>query len=73
MLEADLAARGTRYWLGASLSHADIASACALRFTREAHPGLFDPARHPALDAHARGCEALPAFAAIYMPLTNVL
>ena len=73
VLEADLASRGSRTWLGASLSHPDVASACALRFIREAHPGLFEPARHPALDAHARACEALPAFAAIYQPITNVL
>lgn len=73
VLEADRAARSTRYWLGPSLSHADVAFACALRFTRDAHPALFDPARHPTLDAHARDCEALPAFAAIYQPITNVL
>jgi glutathione S-transferase len=73
VLEGDLAARGSRYWLGAALSHADIASTCAIRFTREAHAGLFDPARHPALEAHARACEALPAFGEIYLPITNVL
>jgi len=73
VLEADLGARGSRYWMGSSLSHADVALACALRFIREAHPGLFDPDDHPTLEAHARGCEALPAFAAIHQPITNVL
>jgi glutathione S-transferase len=73
VLEGDLAARGSRYWVGAALSHADIASTCAIRFTREAHPTLFDPARHPTLEAHARACEALPAFGEVYMPITNVL
>ena len=74
-LEADLAARGSRHWLGPSLSHADIAFTCALRFTRQAHPtlALFDPARHPALEALARRCEELAEFAAVYMPITNVL
>jgi glutathione S-transferase len=72
VLEADLAARGSRCWLGSSLSHPDVASACALRFICEAHPGLFDPARHPTLEAHARACEALPAGAASDQPLTNV-
>ena len=72
VLEADLAARGTRYWLGPALSHPDVAFTCALRFTREAHPGLYDPTHHPTLEAHARACEALPAFAAIYQPITNV-
>jgi glutathione S-transferase len=73
VLEADLAARGTRYWLGPSLSHPDVAFACALRFIREAHPGLFDPDRDPTLAAHAERCEALREFAAIYQPITNVV
>ena len=73
VLESELATRRSRYWLGAALSHADVALTCALRFTREAHPTLFDAARYPTLDTHARGCEALPAFAAIYQPITNVL
>jgi glutathione S-transferase len=67
-LEAD---RGTSsWWLGDSLGHADIAAACALRFTREAHPGVFDPARWPALASHAERCEALPVFQAVCQPLT---
>jgi glutathione S-transferase len=73
VLEADRAARSSGYWLGSSLSHADVAFACALRFTREAHPTLFDPARHQALEAHARTCEALPAFGEIYQAITNVV
>jgi glutathione S-transferase len=72
-LEADHVKRASPYWLGSSLSHPDVAFACALRFIREAHPGLFDPAGHPALEAHARGCEALPEFAAVYQPITNVV
>ncbi|TJX00206.1 glutathione S-transferase family protein, partial [Neisseria gonorrhoeae] len=40
----------------------------ALRFTREAHPHLFD-ARYPALQAHAARCEALPPFQEIVQPL----
>jgi glutathione S-transferase len=73
VLEGDRAARSSRWWLGPSLSHADVAVACGLRFTREAHPTLFDPAGFPALEAHARACEALPAVAALYQPITNVL
>jgi glutathione S-transferase len=72
VLEAELAARGSPYWLGSSLSHADVACACALRFTREAHPDLYDHRRHPALEAQARGCEALADFAATYQVITNV-
>jgi glutathione S-transferase len=60
----------TRYWLGEALTHADIAAACALRFTREAHPGVFDAARWPRLAAHGDACEALPAFQAVCQPLT---
>jgi glutathione S-transferase len=69
-LEADLAGAGSPWWLGESISHADIAAACAIRFTREGHPGLFDTARWPALAAHADRCEALEPFQAIVQPLT---
>jgi glutathione S-transferase len=69
-LEAELVKRGSPFWLGAAPSHGDIAFACALRFTREAHAGLFDPRRHPALEALAGRCEALPELREIYQPLT---
>jgi glutathione S-transferase len=72
-LEKDRATRRHRHWVGPSLSHADVAFACALRFTREAHPGLFDPARYPALEAHAHYCEQQPELAAVYQPITNKL
>jgi glutathione S-transferase len=69
VLEADRARRATAYWLGQDLSHADIAVACALRFTREAHPELADRALGPCLQDHARQCEALPEFKAVVQPL----
>ena len=69
-LDTDRATSPGPWWLGGHFSHADIAAACALRFTREAHPGLFDPARWPKLAAHGDRCEALPAFQAICQPLT---
>ena len=50
------------------IGHADIAVACVLRFTGEAHPALFD-ARYPALKAHSARCEALPPFQEIVQPL----
>ena len=53
------------YWFGDRIGHPDIMVACALRFLTEAHLGLFDPARRPALAAHASRCEALPAFQAV--------
>ncbi len=57
-------------WLfGDRIGHSDVAVACVLRFTREAHPHLFDASRYPALAAHAATCEALPAFREIVQPL----
>jgi glutathione S-transferase len=46
-----------------------VAVACVTRFTREAHPQLFDAARYPALSAHAERCEALAPFKEIVQPL----
>jgi glutathione S-transferase len=67
-LEADRRARPEPYWFGETLSHADIAVACVLRFTREAQPELIDNARWPALTAHSARCEALPPFREIAQP-----
>lgn len=64
-LEADRSTRTGPYWFGDTIGHADIAVACAIRFTREAHAGLFDPARWPALEAHAARCEAQERFGRI--------
>jgi glutathione S-transferase len=67
-LERDRAGRETVHWFGLTLSHADIAVACALRFLQEAHPGAFDLAQFPNLAAHAARCEALPVFRKIAQP-----
>jgi glutathione S-transferase len=67
-LEADRAGRTAAFWFGENIGHADIAAACAIRFTREAHPAVFDEARWPALAAHAERCEALPPFREIAQP-----
>jgi len=67
-LEADRAGRTTPHWFGDRLGHADIAVAAALRFTVEAHPGLLDLARLPALAAHAARLEVLPVFVEISQP-----
>jgi len=69
VLDKDRAGRDTAYWFGGAIGHADIAVACAIRFTREAHPGLFDPARWPALERHAARMEALDPFRRIVQPL----
>ena len=68
-LETERAGVASPYWFGARIGHADIAVACVLRFTGEAHPALFPAARYPALAAHAARCEALPAFREIAQPL----
>ncbi|MDQ0324451.1 glutathione S-transferase [Rhodopseudomonas julia] len=67
-LEADRKRLDAPYWLGASIGHADIFVATALRFLSEAHPGLVDMNAYPALKAHAERLEALPAFKTIYQP-----
>ena len=41
VLEQERAAVKTPYWFGERIGHADIAVACVLRFTGEAHPALF--------------------------------
>src|SRR3954469_13866772 len=68
VLEKQRAAIAAPYWFGERIGHADIMVACALRFTGEAHPHLFD-ARYAALQAHAVRCEALPVFQEIVQPL----
>jgi glutathione S-transferase len=68
-LEAERAGVTTPYWLGDRIGHADIAVACVVRFTREAHPQLFDATRYAALSAHADRCEGLAPFKEIVQPL----
>jgi glutathione S-transferase len=70
VLEKERAAIASPYWFGDLIGHADIAVACVLRFTGEAHPALFGGARYPALTAHAARCEALPPFQEIVQPLS---
>lgn len=65
VLENERAATPAPYWHGNAIGHADIAVACALRFVRDAHPGVFSAPHLPALAAHASRCEALPVFAEI--------
>lgn len=69
-LETERASKTTRFWCGDAFGHADIAVACVLRFTRDAHPGLFDATVWPALAAHAATCEAFPVFQEIAQPFS---
>ena len=69
-LEADRVGRKTAFWFGGKIGHADVAVACVIRFTREAHAAVFDARRWPALAAHAERCEALPPFQQIAQPFS---
>src|SRR5215471_5186495 len=69
VLEKERAAVESPWLYGARIGHSDIALACVLRFTGEAHPHLLQAARHPMLVAHAAQCETLPAFKEIVQPL----
>jgi glutathione S-transferase len=69
VLEKARARIASPYWFGEKIGHADIAVACVLRFTGDAHPQLFEPANYPALAAHAARCEALATFKEIAQPL----
>jgi glutathione S-transferase len=70
VLQADRACKATRFWAGDAIGHADTAVACALRFTSDAHPGLFDAKRWPALASHLATCEKLAVFQEIAQPFT---
>ena len=67
-LDAERARVAAPFWYGAMIGHADIAVACALRFLREAHPGVFDAQRWPALAAHGERCEAHDVFREVVQP-----
>ena len=69
VLETERAKVTTPYWLGDRIGHADVAVACVVRFTGEAHPQLFDASRYPALSEHAERCEALAPFREFVQPL----
>jgi glutathione S-transferase len=69
VLEQERLAAKTPYLFGERIGHSDIMVACALRFTHEAHPNLYNATRYPALVAHAARCEALPPFKEIVQPL----
>jgi glutathione S-transferase len=68
VLEASRAGMTTEWWFGNSIGHADIAVACALRFVRDAHPGVFDESKYAALTKHAARCEAMDVFKEISQP-----
>ncbi|MES1198905.1 MAG: glutathione S-transferase family protein [Pseudomonadota bacterium] len=67
-LEAERAAINATWWLGESLTHADIAAGACLRHLAESYQGRYPLAGWPALARHSERCEALPVFQKIYQP-----
>ena len=67
-LEADRTARGSAWWFGSAISHADIAVACALTLAVETLGFALDVARWPSLSAHRERCETRPEFREISQP-----
>ncbi len=67
-LEAKCRSMYGAWWFGDRPGHADIASACMIRFIKEAHPGLFDAADRPALAEHAARLEDMAVFRQIQQP-----
>jgi len=61
-LEADRAVRKSAFWFGDKIGHADIAVACVIRFTREAHPGVV---RRETLASTGDACGALRGATAV--------
>jgi glutathione S-transferase len=61
-----IAALAREAWPAGALGQAEITTACTLRYVRLTDPEALPPGRHPALDALAERCEALPAFRATY-------
>ena len=71
LLDRERGKQPSPYFLGETLTHADVMTTCMLRFVGEAHPQLFDATKYPALAANAERCEALEAFQAVVQPITN--
>lgn len=65
VLERGRATIASDYWFGNAVTHADVATTCAMRFLREAHPAIHSTGSWPALTAGAARCEAMPAFASV--------
>lgn len=67
-LEADRSRRTGDYWFGETITHADIAVACAMQHLAVSHPDIESARVTPALDAHCARMEAMPVFREIFQP-----
>lgn len=68
VLEEQRTVRDSSFWFGETISHADVATTCAMRFLREAHPAIHSGGSWPALAAGAARGEAMEAFASVVQP-----
>ena len=65
VIETDCRQQGPGSWLvGDRMTQADVTVACMSTFLDDSLDLFQDPARYPALMAHADRCEALPEFQA---------
>lgn len=69
-LEAELSGSPSEFWFGDTLTHADVAVTCAMRFLAEAHRESFELSRWPALATLSATCESLDAFKASVQAFT---
>jgi glutathione S-transferase len=70
-LEAGRNASHSPWWFGETLSHADIAVACAIRHLSSCMPDQWDEASHPALARHCAKAEALSVFQEMSQPFVG--
>lgn len=62
VLEAERAKMPGPFWFGPTISHADVALACAWRFVNESHPGLVKARKYRAIAATTAAMESLAVF-----------
>ena len=67
-LERDRAKAPGNWWLGAKMTHADIAVAATIRHFRETIGADWDFSPWPALERHAARSEALDVFKKVFQP-----
>lgn len=69
LLERERAACSTPWWLGETMTHADIAVAVVVHFLAQAAPAIVERLPLPTLRAHEAACHALELFRSIDAPL----
>ncbi len=67
-LEAERAGLASTWLFGEQIGHADIMIGTSLRHMSDAHPGLLEWEKYPALAAHCARLETMPVFQEISQP-----